>query len=71
MFKVSPVAAIWLAWLFVASNVVVTKFATPYAASALYMLVSCVAATVLFCRICSKQAGIKHYLKRVFGNNVC
>ena len=64
MFKVSPVAAIWLAWLFVASNVVVTKFATPYAASALYMLVSCVAATVLFLPYLLKTGGHKVLFKK-------
>lgn len=64
MFKVSPVAAIWLAWFFVASNVVVTKFATPYAASALYMLVSCVAATVLFLPYLLKTGGHKVLFKK-------
>ena len=64
MFKVSPVAAIWLAWFFVASNVVVTKFATPYAASALYMLVSCVAATVLFMPYLLKTGGHKVLFKK-------
>ena len=38
MFNVAPVVAIWLAWFFVAANVVGTKFATPYAASTLFML---------------------------------
>ena len=64
MFKVSPVAAIWLAWFFVASNVVVTKFATPFAASALYMLVSCVAASLLFTPYLLKTGGFKVLFKK-------
>ena len=64
MFRVSPVAAIWLAWFFVASNVVVTKFATPFAASALYMLVSCVAASLLFTPFLLKTGGFKVLFKK-------
>ena len=57
MFNVAPVVAIWLAWFFVAANVVGTKFATPYAASTLFMQNI-------------PHTGGKHYWPKKFGPNV-
>ena len=64
MFNVSPVFAIWLAWFFTAANVVVAKFATPYAASALFMLASCTGATLCFSPYLIKNNGWKQLFKR-------
>lgn len=66
MFNVSPVIAVWLAWFFTAANVVVTKFATPFATSALFMLVSCTAASLCFTPYLCKTGG----WKRLFARNV-
>lgn len=70
MFNVAPVVAIWLAWFFVAANVVGTKFATPYAASTLFMLLSCTVAAVCFIPYLVKTGGGKHYWPKKFGPNV-
>ena len=64
MFNVLPVFAIWLAWFFTAANVVVAKFATPYAASALFMLASCTGATLCFSPYLIKNNGWKQLFKR-------
>lgn len=64
MFNVAPVAAIWLAWFFVAANVVGTKFATPYVASTLFMLLSCSVAAVCFVPYLLKTGGWKTLLAK-------
>ncbi|MCI7044270.1 DMT family transporter [Candidatus Avelusimicrobium faecicola] len=64
MFNVAPVVAIWLAWFFVAANVVGTKFATPYAASTLFMLLSCTVAAVCFIPYLVKTGGWKTLLAK-------
>lgn len=66
MFNVAPVWAIWLAWFFTAANVVVSKFATPYTASALFMLISCTAAGLCFSPYLLKN----HAWKKLFQNGV-
>ncbi len=64
MFNATPVAAIWLAWFFTAANVVVTKFATPYVASALFMLVSCTLAALCFTPYLLKTNGWRTLFSR-------
>lgn len=59
MLQISPIAAVWLAWFFTSANVVVTKFATPYATAALFMLVSCAGATLCFTPYLCKNNGWK------------
>lgn len=59
MFNVSPVIAIWIAWFITAANLVVTKFAVPYATSALFMLVSCTIASLCFLPHIRKTDGWK------------
>lgn len=48
MFTISPIYAIWLAWLATAVNLVVSKFAVPYITSALFLLLACVVSSLLF-----------------------
>lgn len=48
MFNISPVYAIWLAWLATSVNVVISKLAVPYVTSALFLLLACLLATVCF-----------------------
>ncbi len=48
MFNIAPVYAIWLAWLATSTNVVITKLATPYVSSALFVLLTCLVGSVFF-----------------------
>lgn len=48
MFNIAPVYAIWLAWLATSTNVVITKLATPYVSSALFVLLTCLLGSVCF-----------------------
>lgn len=48
MFNISPVIAIWIAWFATAANLVIGKAAVPYVTSALFLLLACAAAGVLF-----------------------
>lgn len=47
MSKLSPLLAIWLSCLCTATNVVISKMATPYVTSALFLLGACFSACVL------------------------
>lgn len=46
--KISPVAAIWIAWFVTAANLVVAKYAVPYVTSALFLFLSCAGAVLCF-----------------------
>lgn len=48
MFNISPLIAIWIAWFATAANLVIGKAAVPYVTSALFLLLACLAAGVLF-----------------------
>ncbi len=48
MFKISPIYAIWLAWLATSINVVISKLAVPYATSALFLFGTCALAALCF-----------------------
>lgn len=48
MFKIAPVYAIWLACVATAANVVISKLATPYVTSAVFLLFACALACVCF-----------------------
>ncbi len=47
MTKLSPLLAIWLSCLCTATNVVISKIATPFVTSALFLLVACFTACVV------------------------
>ncbi|MBO4675097.1 MAG: DMT family transporter [Elusimicrobiaceae bacterium] len=48
MFRISPIYAIWLAWLTTSINVVISKLAVPYATSALFLFGTCALAALCF-----------------------
>jgi len=48
MANISPVCAIWIAWFITAANVVISKLATPYVSSALFLLLVCTVASACF-----------------------
>lgn len=48
MSKMSPLLAVWISCFCTATNVVISKLATPYVTSALFLLVACFAACVVF-----------------------
>ena len=48
MTKMSPLLAIWISCFCTATNVVISKLATPYVTSALFLLGACAAACVVF-----------------------
>ena len=55
MFKIAPVYAIWLACVATAANVVISKLATPYVTSAVFLLFACLTACICFRCVFSKQ----------------
>ena len=55
MFKIPPVYAIWLACVATAANVVISKLATPYVTSAVFLLFACATACICFRCVFSKQ----------------
>lgn len=48
MFNINPIYAIWLACIATAANVVISKLATPYVTSAVFLLFACALASVCF-----------------------
>ncbi len=48
MKKLSPLVAIWISCVCTAINVVISKMATPFVTSALFLLIACFSACVLF-----------------------
>ena len=48
MSKMSPLLAIWISCFCTATNVVISKLATPYVTSALFLLCACFTASVVF-----------------------
>lgn len=48
MFTISPIYAVWLAWFITATNVVISKLATPYISSALFLFLACAVASLCF-----------------------
>lgn len=65
MTKLSPLLAIWLSCLCTATNVVISKMATPFVTSALFLLCACFTACVLL-SFHLKSAG----WKRIFSPDV-
>jgi len=56
MSKMSPLLAIWISCFCTASNVVISKVATPYVTSALFLLSACFIASVVFRFVLGKTA---------------
>ncbi len=48
MFNISPLIAVWIAWFATAANLVIGKAAVPYVTSALFLLLACSAAGLMF-----------------------
>ena len=65
MLKMSPLLAIWISCFCTATNVVISKLATPYVTSALFLLGACFTASVVFWFM----LGAKDY-KRLFDKDV-
>lgn len=64
MFNIAPVYAIWIAWFITAANLVASKFAVPYITSALFMLLTCTLAAVLFLPYIHRTNGWKILLDK-------
>ncbi len=64
MFNIAPVYAIWIAWFVTAANLVASKFAVPYVSSALFMLLTCTVAALLFLPYIHRTNGWKILLDK-------
>ena len=64
MFTIAPVYAIWLACFITALNVVLSKMATPYITSAVFLLLACALATVCFAIYFRGSGEMKKMLRR-------
>ena len=65
MTKMSPLLAIWISCFCTATNVVISKLATPYVTSALFLLGACAVACVVFLPILGSSGW-----KRLFDRDV-
>ena len=67
MLKIAPVYAIWLACVATASNVVVSKLATPYVTSAVFLFFACAIAYLCFCFVLPQEERLRLFDKDVRG----